>query len=318
MKRRQTTLDDRLFQMEYGLYCSAGDFYLDPLKPSKTAVITHAHADHATLGHHEIYCTAATAALMKARFGTKLNSQFHLKEANELFHINGVPVTFYNAGHILGSVQVLLELNGKRILYTGDIKIQPDLTCAPYQPVTCDVLVTECTFANPQHIHPPIQDEIAKLNAYPNTPILLGCYAIGKSQRISQLIATHLRNKIVLTHSDITPYHKVYMQQGIRLENWIPYSRRFFRQNPNCIYLVPPVTYKYYSNIMPVAKAMATGWNRLQTNSDFTLCISDHVDWNDLIMLIQQSGAQKVITLHGDGKLLAQHFDGSRKEFLVL
>ncbi|MBK8845318.1 MAG: exonuclease [Bacteroidetes bacterium] len=225
MKRTQTKLDDEFYQMEYGLYCSAGDFFLDPLKPCKTAVITHAHADHATLGHKEIYCTAGTAALMKARFGNKLNSHFHLKEVHKAFHINGIPISFYNAGHILGSVQVLMNLSGKRILYTGDIKTQDDPTCAAYEPVPCDVLVTECTFATPEHIHPPIQDEIAKLNAYTDIPVIIGCYMIGKAQRISQLIATHYNNKLVLTHANITPYHKVYMQQGIRLENWIPLER---------------------------------------------------------------------------------------------
>ena len=112
--------------------------------------------------------------------------------------------------------------------------MQADETCAAYQTVTCDVLITESTFASPSIIHPNVVDEIEKINNYNNIPILIGCYVIGKAQRISALIAKHCPGKVILTHTDITPYHKAYIKHGIKLEKWMPYSKRFYKQNTNC------------------------------------------------------------------------------------
>ncbi|MEM9227647.1 MAG: DNA ligase-associated DEXH box helicase, partial [Verrucomicrobiota bacterium] len=37
-------------QTPQGLYCPAGDFYIDPWRPVERAVVTHAHSDHARPG----------------------------------------------------------------------------------------------------------------------------------------------------------------------------------------------------------------------------------------------------------------------------
>jgi Cft2 family RNA processing exonuclease len=52
-----------------GLYCPAGDFYIDPMRPVDRAVITHGHADHARPGHAHVLATAETLAIMAARQG---------------------------------------------------------------------------------------------------------------------------------------------------------------------------------------------------------------------------------------------------------
>ena len=114
-----------------GLYCRAGDFYLDPQKPVKNAIISHAHGDHAVSGNLNVFCTAATAAIMQHRYKKNAGVGFFIKSYREEFVVNSVKVSFLPAGHILGSVQILLEFAGKKYLYTGDFKLQEDATCEP-------------------------------------------------------------------------------------------------------------------------------------------------------------------------------------------
>ena len=52
-----------------GLYCAAGDFHIDPLRPVKRALITHGHSDHARAGHEHVLATRETLAIMAARYG---------------------------------------------------------------------------------------------------------------------------------------------------------------------------------------------------------------------------------------------------------
>ncbi|MDB5143014.1 MAG: exonuclease, partial [Mucilaginibacter sp.] len=111
-------LEDFLYFDNNGLYCKYGDFYIDPKQPVKTAVISHAHADHAISGNGEVYCTEATAAFMQLRYGKNAAKQFNIAAFHQSFIVGGVQVTFIPAGHILGSAQILMEYEGIRYLYT--------------------------------------------------------------------------------------------------------------------------------------------------------------------------------------------------------
>lgn len=136
-------LDDFVQIDEKGLYCKYGDFYLDPKLPAKTALITHAHADHAVSGNHDVYCTRATASVMQLRYDRTAAKVFNIVGFNQPFTIGKVTITLIPAGHMLGSAQVLMEYKDTRYLYTGDYKLQPDDTCEPIEWVTTDVLITE-------------------------------------------------------------------------------------------------------------------------------------------------------------------------------
>ena len=204
-----TILDDFLSFNTNGLYCKYGDFYIDPAQPVTTALISHAHADHAVSGNSEVYCTEATAAFMQLRYGKNAAKVFNLVAYHRPFVLRGVQVTFISAGHILGSAQVLMEYEGVKYLYTGDYKIQPDATCEPIEWVKADVLITESTFADPQVLHPDPVEEIKKLNDI-KTNILLGAYGLGKSQRLINLINEHTPQKKLLIHHRIMPINAVY------------------------------------------------------------------------------------------------------------
>lgn len=300
-------IEDFLVKRDKGYYCSYGDFYIDPLYPVKHAVVSHAHGDHASPGHRNIYCTAGTSAIMQYRYPKQALDSYHVKRFSEFFQINGVDIYLYPAGHILGSAQIMMIYKGVRYLYTGDYKLQEDRTCEPIQIVEAEVLITETTFANPETKHPDPVSEIMKLDVRSN--ILLGCYSLGKAQRITALLNEHLPQKEVLLHYQIMPIHRIYDQfidVPLRYEQ---YNRKSMKEaGDNKIYLVPPLTFNSYRRAKNVLKAFASGWERLQAQNDISLFLSDHVDWNDILYFVGKVKPKAIWTLHGDGRALHAHF----------
>ena len=300
-------LDDFLYLDANGLYCKYGQFYIDPQEPAKTAVISHAHADHAKSGNNDVYCTAATAAFMQLRYGKSAAKEFNIMAYDRSFLLGDVRVTFIPAGHMLGSAQVLMEYRGIKYLYTGDYKLQPDATCEPLEWVKTDVLITESTFANPEVIHPDPITEIKKLNDIKSN-ILLGAYALGKSQRLINLITEHAPQKTILVHHKIMPLNMVYEKMGFSPGKYQLYSRKLMKNQDEYVYIVPPFTFDSYLRATGVKRLFASGWKNLQVNQNDTLFISDHVDWNDILETIKHTQPQQVWTMHGDGNYLRKHF----------
>ncbi|MDB5021487.1 MAG: exonuclease [Pedobacter sp.] len=301
-------LDDFIVPTAVGLYCSYGDFYLDPNQPVKTAVVSHAHGDHACSGSLHVYCTKATSLFMLHRYKKFAAGEFYIHAYHEVFDLNGVKVSFISAGHMLGSAQVIMEYQGTRYIYTGDYKLQPDPTCEPVEFMEGDVLITETTFANPTTQHPKAEEEIKNLQST-EINIMLGAYALGKSQRLIRLINDHCTNKRILVHHNIMPFVKLYEQLGVDLGKYEMYDRKVMKTNPNgMIYLVPPMVFKSYIKAINVVRVFASGWKNLQSK-ELQLCISDHVDWNGIIETIKQVKPKEVWTTHGSGKHLQAYFE---------
>lgn len=301
-------IDDFLILNEIGLYCKVGDFYLDPKLPVNQAIISHAHGDHAVRGNGNVYCTPATAAIMKHRYQKYAAKNFYNFSWFELFELNGVKINFIPAGHILGSAQILLEYAGVRYLYTGDYKLQVDPTCEPIQFVKADVLITETTFADPSVEHPDAIIEIKKFNEV-NHNILLGAYSLGKAQRLTRLISDHCSQRSTFVHHSIYSLNKLYESFGFNVGKYELYNRKSMKQpDQNLVYLVPPLTFNSYLRAKNVIRAFASGWLRLQKNNDLQVLISDHVDWNDIIKMLKEVEPKEVWTLHGDGTHLKEYF----------
>ncbi|WP_293741491.1 exonuclease [uncultured Pedobacter sp.] len=291
-----------------GLYCIYGDFYLDPQQPVKEAVVSHAHGDHAIGGSQNVYCTAATATFMKHRYRKFAAVDFFTKNYHESFKIKEVTITFYSAGHILGSAQVLMEYNGVKYLYTGDYKIEPDGSCAPFEFLEADVLITESTFANPETKHPSPITEIKKLNGT-HSNIMLGAYALGKSQRIIQLLNQHCPTKNIMVHHSIMPFVKIYEDYGVKVGNYKMYDRKVMKNNQeHQVYIVPPMVFHSYHKAINVVRAFASGWKNLQQRNGISLYISDHADWDAILETIEKVKPKQVWTLHGDGRQLKDYF----------
>ncbi|ASU33747.1 MBL fold metallo-hydrolase [Mucilaginibacter xinganensis] len=290
-----------------GLYCKYGDFYLDPVQPVVNAVISHAHADHAIPGNTSIYCTEATHAFMKLRYGKNAGREFNIAAYHAPFNIGGVTIFFISAGHMLGSAQVVMEYEGVRYLYTGDYKVQPDATCEPIEWVNADVLITESTFADPEILHPDPVAEIEKINDIKSN-ILLGAYGLGKSQRLINMINEYAPQKKILVHHRIMPINAVYEKMGIKLGKHQIYSRKLMKEQDEFVYIVPPFTFDSYIRAVGVKRLFASGWKNLQVNQQDTLFISDHVDWNDILLAVKQIKPAQIWTLHGKGTHLKKYF----------
>lgn len=303
-------VSDLLEYTRVGLSCPHAGFSLDPSRKAAVAVVTHAHGDHALPNHDLIYTTRATRRLMQERYADKLRADFREVEFGHPFHLDDVKITFFPAGHILGSAQILMEHGGERYLYTGDFKVQHDPTCERYQPVACDYLITETTFAHPDFSHPPAHLPLKEFKEG-SYPLVIGAYAVGKAQRITRLVHEHLPGRKVFVHPLVSGYHEVYQQEGVDLGDWLPYSRKEFLSDPSNILILPPSVFSRYQRHPGALRLFATGWKKSYYSCDRVLPISDHADWNDLLSTVESSGAHTVYTLHGSGQLLKEHFASS-------
>ncbi|MGY3054792.1 putative mRNA 3-end processing factor [Pedobacter sp. UYEF25] len=304
-------LDNFITINSIGLYCPYGDFYLDPQQAVATAVISHAHGDHAVRGNEQVYCTAATAAFMKHRYRKAAGVAFSIKNYHQEFMIGEVHIILYPAGHMLGSAQVLMIYKGLRYLYSGDYKLEEDFTCEPLEFVEADVFITESTFADPSTKHPAAAEEVKKLNET-NFNIMLGAYSLGKGQRMVQLLNAHCEGKMIMLHHNIAPIAKIYEDFGIHLGSYKLYDRKTMKQEKeNQVYIVPPIVFNNYFRATNVVRAFASGWKNLQERNGISLFISDHADWQAILETIKRVNPKQVWTLHGDGRQLKQHFDGA-------
>src|SRR5436305_3851879 len=154
---------DLIVQRPEGLYCLPGDFFIDPWRPVARAVITHAHSDHARCGNGHYLAATPSEGVLRARLG---DIDLQLLAYGERIVHHGVTVSLHPAGHVLGSAQVRLEHGGEIWVASGDYKVAPDPTCAPFVPVRCDVFITESTFGLPIYRWCPDDEVFADINAW--------------------------------------------------------------------------------------------------------------------------------------------------------
>ncbi|MGR6088867.1 MAG: MBL fold metallo-hydrolase [Arcticibacter sp.] len=290
-----------------GLYFGPGDFHLDPKRGADRAVVSHGHADHALPSNREVWCTPATAAIMQARYGSKLKSIIHAVELEQPFQINGIKLSFHSAGHMLGSAQTLIEHDGIRYCYTGDFKTTHDPSCEPFKPVRCDVLITETTFADPDYDHPNDSDELNRLEAWTDYTWVVGAYSLGKSQRITRLLTERFPNRKVMVHPEPAVFHRIYEDYGMALGQWEHYDHHAFKRTNDLILMVPPKVLSSFHGRPGIVTMFATGWKRPYIRATHHMQISDHADWGELLRLIESSGATTIMAVHGSGIELQNH-----------
>lgn len=309
-------LDDFIVKTPIGYYCKYADFYIDPNAAVEHSIVSHAHADHASPGSINVYCTEATRAFMELRYKHKAAKHFHILPFQQTIKIKDIAITFIPAGHILGSAQVLMEYKDILYLYSGDIKFQDDTTVEQTETVKADVLITETTFARPSFIHPDAKQEITNLMSSKG-PVVIGSYVLGKAQRINSLINELYPDKQVFIHFDIYPYHKIYERLSTQTLNYKLMQKKEIRNGIEGIYIVPPLTYQSYKIQYPYTFAFASGWDHLQSNQTL-LKISDHMDWNEIMHYINAVNPTEIWAIHGDPSHLIEHFSQSDVTVKVL
>jgi putative mRNA 3-end processing factor len=294
-----------------GLYCRPGDFYIDPLRTVARAVITHGHSDHARPGHDHVLATAATLALMRTRMGAeRAGARQQALGYHEPLTIGAVRVTLVPAGHVLGAAQVVLDYQGVRVVVSGDYKRQPDPTAAPFEPVRCDLFVTEATFGLPVFRHPPVEAELNRLLGsmalFPERTHVVGAYGLGKCQRLIATLRHGGYDQPIYVHGAHLAVCEAYEALGVALGVIRPATVAAKADLRGALVLAPPaaIADRWARRLEDPVVCMASGWMRVRQRAkaggiELPLIISDHADWDDLLRTIEETQAPEVWVTHG-------------------
>ncbi|TWI30990.1 ligase-associated DNA damage response exonuclease [Paracoccus sulfuroxidans] len=295
-----------LFPTEAGLYCPSGGFHIDPVRPVARALITHAHSDHARAGHQAVLATRETLDIMAIRMGEDFAAE--TQEATGPLTIGDVTVEFFPAGHILGSAQIRVTPKaGPRIVVSGDYSRAPNPTCTPFQPVDCEVFVTEATFGLPVFHFPDPMEEMQRLLAsmaeFPERPHLVSAYSLGKAQHLIALLRAAGHDAPIAIHGAMQRICDYYAARGIALGTLIPATAD---EVPAQLVLAPPgaVDTPWAQRFRDPVQAYASGWMAVrararQRATELPLVISDHVDWGQLTGTLTELAPSEVWITHG-------------------
>ena len=297
-----------------GMYVAPADAFVDPVKPVQTALITHGHADHARAGHKHVIATPETLAIMASRYGDNFAEKTTPLPYGHSFDLQTVKIRTAPAGHVLGSAQLILEHNATRIIAAGDYKRKADPTCEAFEIVPCDIFITEATFGLPVFRHPDPAGEIQKLldaqALFPDRSIVIGAYSLGKAQRIIALLREAGWDAPIYLHGAIQPLCRLYETLGVNLgdlqsatigERGVPqdYLKGQF-------IIAPPsaLSAKWAQRLPDPMVVFASGWMQVrqrakQRGVELPLILSDHADWADLLMTIEQIAPKLVWVTHG-------------------
>lgn len=314
-----TRPENLLIPRREGLYCPPGDFFIDPVRNVDRALITHGHADHARAGHDHVLATPQTLDIMAIRYGAEHARETQAAEFGETIRIKDVTVRFHPAGHVLGSAQIAVEWNGLRIVASGDYKPRPDPTCATFEPVPCDVFITEATFALPVFRHPDAMDEITRLlrsvSRNPERAHLIGVYSLGKAQRVIRLIRDAGYHQPLYIHGALQKLCDYYESQGVALGDLRPATVDAGAKGDfaGAIVLGPPSAFgeKWARRFPDPLVSFASGWMQVRARArqrgvELPLVISDHADWDELAETIQAVAPGEVWVTHGREEALVR------------
>jgi len=291
-----------------GLYCEAGNFYIDPWLPVARAVITHGHSDHARFGNQFYLCHKFTKPILELRLGP---NNYQTVEWNETIFMNGVKISFHPAGHIIGSSQIRVEYQGEVWVVSGDYKREQDGISGTFESINCHAFITESTFGLPifqwrsqQEIYNDIINWISKNKENGKASILIA-YSLGKSQRVLQALKE--TTQTIYAHGAIYNMQQTFIDAGWGLNPVV----RITPETPKellkeTVVIAPPGAEgtSWMRKFYPYSIGVCSGWmqvrgNARRRNVDAGFALSDHADWNSLITTIKETGAEKVFVTHG-------------------
>ena len=298
---------DMVVVRKEGLYCVPGQFYIDPWRPVERAVITHAHGDHARAGHGHYLSSAAGLQVLRSRLG-----EIHvdgLEYGAKVVH-NGVAISLHPAGHVLGSSQVRMEHRGEVWVASGDYKVEPDRTCAPFEAVRCDTFITESTFGLPVYRWQGERDIFDDMNSWwrknagEGRCSVVFAYAFGKAQRILSGLDPSIGP--IVCHGAAEPLNQVYRAAGVALPPTVMVTALDKAELKKALVIAPPSASgsPWMKRFGDYSDSFASGWMllrgaRRRRGVDRGFVLSDHADWPGLMSAIAATGAQRIIVTHG-------------------
>ncbi|WP_216908802.1 ligase-associated DNA damage response exonuclease [Synechococcus sp. CCY 0621] len=299
-----------------GLYCPAAEAWIDPWRPVSRALITHGHADHARPGCSEYWAVRAGEGVLRQRLGAGITLTG--VDYGEVRRLGGAMVSFHSAGHVLGSAQIRISAGGESWLISGDYKRDEDPSCAPFEPVAADVLITEATFGLPIYRWRPGRQVAAEILAWwreaPQQPSLLFAYAFGKAQRLLAELAALGVEEEVLLHGAVQALMAPYRSAGVVLPPTRPLSELPRGESlAGRLVIAPPSAHRspWMKRFKAPQTAFVSGWMavrgaRRRRGFERGFALSDHADWDGLLRTVRDTGAGQVYVTHGNSDGLAR------------
>ncbi len=299
-----------------GIYCAAGDFFIDPWRPVHRALITHGHADHARHGHAAYLATHEALPVIRHRLGDIVSQGVSYGEE---LHIGGADVSFHPAGHVPGSAQIKVTVAGETWVASGDYKIEDDGLSQPFEPQACHHFITESTFGLPVFRWKPQSVVADEINEWwrscsgSGKTAFLGAYSLGKAQRLIRMLDPSIGP--ILTHGAVESTNAVMRAQGIELPHTTQLTKDTDpKANCGAMVIAPPSALgsTWAKRFGPRETAFASGWMQLRgirrrRAGDRGFVISDHADWPGLLQAIRDTGAEKIYVTHGYTDIFARH-----------
>jgi putative mRNA 3-end processing factor len=309
--------DDLVSVTSRGLFCREGDFYIDPWAPVDTALITHAHSDHARAGAARYFTAAPNTPLLRKRLGQSIALEG--LAYGESMRRNGVDISFHPAGHILGSSQIRIQNDHEVWVVSGDYKRDSDPTCAAFKVLPCDTFISEATFALPIYQWRPAPSIAADIFAWwqsnrtAGIASVLFCYALGKAQRVLAELRA-FTNETVYVHGAIDALLELYREQNVAMLPTASISEAKRGSFGEALIIAPPGASgsTWMRRFEPCATGFCSGWMRVRGQRrrrgyDRGFVLSDHADWPSLLATVRDTGAKRVLLTHGYSDALVRY-----------
>jgi putative mRNA 3-end processing factor len=277
--------------------------YLDPKNTDETGInfVSHAHSDHLpSKNGGTILASIETSEIANLR-GFRMEN--HIQNLDDF--------SLIDSGHILGSKGLLFD----DIFYTGDICTRDRGFLKGASIPKCKTLITECTFGLPEFVFPKIEDTQKQVNELisdlygKGIPVILMGYQLGKAQTITQMFG-HWGP--LYFHDSVKQMNLLHQKFGVSLNDGIGHSeaqKSGLLDKKPWMMVAPMVSSK--SRFLQEMKSKYgavtigfSGWAQSMRfpfgrRTDYSIPMSDHCDFNELVDMVEKSGAEQVYTIHG-------------------
>jgi len=303
----------RVFE-DRGICVNDSGFKVDPSSAvnAQSIVISHAHSDHVNFNRHsEVYCSRETLSLIEANY--KKVRKPHPLDFGKKKRFDSFDFSLHNAGHILGSAQVLIE-GDQAIAITSDFKLQDSLVTKKAEPLKCDTLLIESTFGLPEYRFPEREEVYGEMAKWcreqigEGKKVVLAGYSTGKAQELTAFCNTYLGTAPVV-HERIYQNNKIYESHGVKLGDYLELDHNLRESD---VLIMPPslcslalIQALEYSTGGEIASAVATGW-AYRSHFDKIFHLSDHCSFDQLLEYVKQAEPKQVLTMHGYSREFAR------------
>jgi len=311
-------------QEQYGIRVTIDDFEIG-LDNSATRynLLSHAHSDHilGRANNTQVITSPKTATIFEKKRGYRVKMLKSVDD-NDTITLENAVITAFNAGHVLGSLQFLIEYKNKRILYTGDLNTEDSIFLKGGKPFSCDILIVDSTYGHPRFLFPPrknlysqLIELVFKIISEGKIP-LIRAYSLGKAQEAIALLQ-HLKIPIISGNSIIERINDVHRSYGINLKSHSIESVSKEIISSNELIFIVSNTNMFFKNLRrrfgkeaanilskKVWPIPLTGWSLLNNKG---LPLSGHSDFVRLLEFVKRSNPEHVITFTSNGKFFATH-----------